>query len=845
MTDVLLRLGKALAGRYLLEHEIGRGGTATVYRALDLKHRRPVAIKVLHPELATSVGTERFLREIATTSQLVHPHVLALHDSGEADGLLYYVMPFIEGESLRHRLDRESPLPVDDAVRIACEVAGALTYAHQRGIIHRDIKPENILLTGGGHACVADFGLARALHSATNQRLTSAGLAVGSPHYISPEQAGGGDSDGRADIYSLGCVLFEMLTGRPPFEAESLPELLTQHMVAPPTALRAVRPEVPEELEQAVLRAMAKSPGERWEEVGQFLHALHCDGGQSSRSLPEANHEIIASPPSASRARASLRKWGGILAAVASLLVLGLWMSSHRAVVPSVENTQIDPHRIAVLYFDDLSADNDLGYLASGFTESLIHELSQIEVLDVISRNGVRPYKDNPVPLDSIVRALRVGSIVGGSVRRSDDRVRITVQLIDAATGAHLQSRIIERPWGELFALEDEVVHEVAGFLRIRLGEEFRLRRLRSGTQSVEAWSLVRQADRLRDDIEALRPFDDPTAAAAARSLAARADSLLVRAEALDHSWTEPIIERGWLALKQAQLPPVNRQDYGRWLRQGLRDAERAIALQPKNAGALELRGTLFLELAINAERSEEANEFIRLANRNLQAAVTADPSRASAWKSLSSVLLFQANFAEANLFARRALEEDAYLTDPDDILERLFFTSLELGRVQEASSWCSRGAREFPSDRRFVQCQLHLMAWGGMGEPDVERAWQLLRQMEGPHGSGKRPDEGPSVGVYRRMMVAAVLVRAGSFDSARAVVRRVRVDAEHDPDRASQFALSAAHVELLLDDHDQALFWLGRYLEMRPYERPYIAKSPAFRSLHPDPRFTRLVTSN
>ncbi|HEV2130548.1 MAG TPA: serine/threonine-protein kinase, partial [Longimicrobiaceae bacterium] len=259
--EVLARLQQALSGRYLIEHEAGRGGMATVYRARDLRHQRLIAIKVLHPELATSVGSERFLHEIRTAAQLNHPHILALYDSGEADGLLYYTMPYVEGESLCDRLEREGALPLEDALRIAREVAGALAYAHQRGIVHRDIKPENILLVNATHACVADFGLARALHSATNRRLTATGLTVGSPLYMSPEQIGGEEHlDGRVDVYSLGCVLFEMLAGRLPFEGRTVQAIIAKHMTASPPPLRSQRRDISRTVDAVVTRAMAKDP---------------------------------------------------------------------------------------------------------------------------------------------------------------------------------------------------------------------------------------------------------------------------------------------------------------------------------------------------------------------------------------------------------------------------------------------------------------------------------------------------------------------------------------------------------------------------------------------------------
>jgi formylglycine-generating enzyme required for sulfatase activity/dienelactone hydrolase len=269
------RVAAALAGRYTVGGELGRGGMATVYLGHDPKHDRPVAIKVLHPEIAAALGTERFLQEIRIAARLTHPHILPLHDSGEAAGLLFYVMPFVDGESLRTRLARERQLPVAEAVRITCEVADALSYAHTHQVVHRDIKPENILLEAG-HAVVADFGIARAIGAAGGQTLTATGIAVGTPAYMSPEQAAasGAELDGRSDLYSLGCVLYEMLAGQPPFTGPTVDAVVRQHMATPAPSLERTRPPVPAHVSRAVARALAKDPAHRFADTRAFAAAL-------------------------------------------------------------------------------------------------------------------------------------------------------------------------------------------------------------------------------------------------------------------------------------------------------------------------------------------------------------------------------------------------------------------------------------------------------------------------------------------------------------------------------------------------------------------------------------------
>ena len=268
-------LQEALRTRYTLERELGRGGMATVYLARDLRHGRAVAIKVLLPDLAAELGAERFLREIAVTAALQHPHILPLHDSGEVGGLLYYVMPYVAGESLRARLARERQLPVDEAVRLATQVADALDHAHRHGVVHRDVKPENVLLGEGGHAFVADFGIARAVQQAAGATLTRSGVSLGTPQYMSPEQVSAErELDARSDVWALGCVLYEMLAGQPPFVAATAQGVAARVMTEDPPPLGTVRRTVPAHVEQAVRTALEKAPADRFASAAQFASAL-------------------------------------------------------------------------------------------------------------------------------------------------------------------------------------------------------------------------------------------------------------------------------------------------------------------------------------------------------------------------------------------------------------------------------------------------------------------------------------------------------------------------------------------------------------------------------------------
>ena len=328
--SVLERLTASLADRYRLERELGSGGMATVYLAHDLKHERDVAIKVLHPDLGAALGSERFLSEIRTTARLQHPHILPLLDSGAADGLLFYVMPYVAGETLRGRLERERQLPLDDAIRIAREVADALGAAHALGIVHRDIKPDNILLQGD-HAVVADFGIALAVQQAGGQRLTQTGLSLGTPQYMSPEQAMGDRAvDARTDIYALGAVTYEMFTGEPPFTGATAQAVVAKVMTERPQRLSAVRDTVPAHVEAAVNKALAKLPADRWISAAKFAEALTQTGASDSRAdaMRKPQHDVTAAGVVP---RAASVRWFGFGAAATLVLALGVWAAFNRA----------------------------------------------------------------------------------------------------------------------------------------------------------------------------------------------------------------------------------------------------------------------------------------------------------------------------------------------------------------------------------------------------------------------------------------------------------------------------------------------------------------------------------
>src|SRR6266545_1453504 len=354
--DALSRLTAALRDRFAIERELGQGGMATVYLARDVKHNRLVAIKVLRPDVAAALGADRFLREVQIVAKLSHPHILQLHDSGEAEGFLFFVMPYVEGETLRQRLDHTATLPVETAVQFAVEVASALAYAHEHGIVHRDIKPENILLHAG-QAVVSDFGIARAIDAAggagtTRTALTSVGIAIGTPLYMSPEQGCGDAIDGRCDVYSLGCVLYEMLAGAPPFTGASAQAVLAHHTSDPVPSLRKARPDVPAALEQIVTTALAKRPADRFATAAAFRDAL-----------------TGAAPPPRRRARWQRR------AAISSAVVAGIAIM---LAANYTRGTRRLPPVVAVLAFQNIGGESANEPFSDGMSDEITTALGRV-----------------------------------------------------------------------------------------------------------------------------------------------------------------------------------------------------------------------------------------------------------------------------------------------------------------------------------------------------------------------------------------------------------------------------------------------------------------------------------
>lgn len=444
------KLPPVLSDRFTVEREIGRGGMATVFLAHDQKHDRPVAIKVLRRDVAVSVGSDRFLREINTAARLQHPHIIPLHDSGEADGRLYYVMAYVKGETLREKLDRESQLPLDEAQHITREVGDALDYAHRAGVIHRDIKPENILLSNG-HALVLDFGIARAVSaSEAGDRITFPGIAVGTPAYMSPEQASGSHViDGRADIYALGCVSYEMLAGHPPFLGTTHQEILGRHSLDPVPRLRTSRPNVPEFAERAIEKALSKSPADRFPTATAFSEAF-------SSGIPQE------------KSSGAWRWWAGAaVAATAALLIMLKVSSAH---TPRIEPSPLDAvPSLAVLPFRTIGTDSSSGAMSEGISEEIASAIGNVPGLMVKSSRSSFSLKSRNLTIQQIGAALGVRYLVDGSLQHEGQRLRVHVALISAANDSTLWTHGYDRQLGDVFTMQDEIARAIAGEMRVKL----------------------------------------------------------------------------------------------------------------------------------------------------------------------------------------------------------------------------------------------------------------------------------------------------------------------------------------------------------------------------------------
>jgi serine/threonine-protein kinase len=743
MPAVPEQLQAAIADRYRIEEEIGRGGMAAVYLAEDLKHGRKVAIKVLLPGGGHSYEPQRFLREIRIAARLSHPQILPVHDSGECDGLLYFVMPYAGCETLRDRLTREGQLPIDAALRITRAVATALGYAHRLNVIHRDIKPENILLQEG-EPVVADFGVATAISAAggDNVYITERGFAVGTPAYMSPEQASAErDLDGRSDLYSLACVLFEMLAGQPPFAGSSARATMARHAVEPPPSIRSLRPTVPPAVERALERALAKTPQERFATMAEFCEAL-----------------VTPVPP-----------------------------------VPA-ENRTADRRSIAVLPFINSSADPENEYFSDGMTDELITALSKVEGLQVASRTSVFALKNLREDVRALGRRLNVSAVLDGTVRKSGNRLRITVQLSSVEDGRTLWSERYDREMSDVFALQDEIAGTIVQTLRSTLlgdlGDPTPVRY----SANVKAYSLYLKGRfcwnrRTQEGIkEGIRYFEqaiaeDPSYALAYSGLAdsyaldldyrgapvfegmERARAEAIRAIALDDSLAEAHTSLAWVTfIYDWDWPAADRE------------FSRAVSLNPRYATARQWYSWFLAAMGRFDEALHQGRTAIEL-----------DPASVSIRRSMGWLQYYARQYGDALENLRRALALNPTSEETHRLLGLVY---LQQGLYDDAAASFKEALAISEQDA---------LAFAGLGH---------------------------------------VAARRGRASEARAVL-----DELHQRARTRYVSpVAPAGLYVTLGDRDRAFEWLEKAYHDRRGWLAYLKIEPMLDGLRGDPRFDRLL---
>jgi serine/threonine-protein kinase len=669
MPESAAPLAAALSGRYAFERELGRGGMATVYLAQDLRHDRPVALKVLHPELAIALGAERFQREIRLAARLQHPHILTVHDSGEIPGppgnppILWFSMPFIEGESLRDRLNQEKQLSLDEALRVTREAADALDYAHRHGVIHRDIKPENILLAEG-HALLADFGIGKALTQASDEKLTETGLAVGTPAYMSPEQAAGGkDLDPRSDLYSLATVLYEMLAGDTPFAAPTAQAMIARRFMETPKPLRELRESVPEAVEQAVQKALARTTADRFATAAEFARALSVPPGTSTATATtsaggtlSSTGEVVATPRIARRripiAPASM--------ALGFLLGLGLlfgWLRRHGGEAPGAEGVKL----LAVLPFENLGSAED-EYFADGVTDAVRGKLTSLPGLQVTASNSSSQYKRATKSPQQIARELGVDYLLVGKVRwekRPDgtSRVQVSPELIQASTAAARWQQPFDATITDVFQVQAEIAGRVAQALDVALGTNERQTLAQKPTADLAAYDAYLRGEEISGGMS----VGDPTTlrravafyeqAVALDSGFALAWAQLSRAHSTIYGNGVPAPEEGAKARRAADRAlalapsrPEGRLALAEYYRQVERDNERTLEQATLGQRATTRNADLIVMASLaeqNVGRWTQALEHLRQARR-------LDPRSAQTARRLGTCLFFLRRYPEA-----------------------------------------------------------------------------------------------------------------------------------------------------------------------------------------------------
>ncbi len=771
-----------LPDHLVVERLLGRGGMATVFLARDTRQGRSVAVKVLRPELATSLGAERFLREIQLAAGWHHPNILPVFDSGSADipgrpgPNLWYTMPYVEGESLRARLERERQLPLADALAITREVADALAFAHARGVVHRDIKPENILLAAG-HALVADFGIAMVVEEG-GSRLTETGFTLGTAAYMSPEQAAADRHvDGRTDQFAVACVLYEMLAGEPPHAGPNPQAILARRLTEPPRSLRVVRESVPAAVEDTILRALSLAPADRFPTMEAFGAAL---------GAAESGPRVAAVPPPRRAPRTARWRPVALLVLAAGLAALGWWGATRRA-----EGHERAPApRIAVLPLDNISADPSDAYLAEGLTAELVSTLSRVEGLRVVPRGTVEAFAHRGLGVAALGRELEAGVVLDGAVQKTGERLRVSLQLVDARTEATIWAREFDGAAAEAFDLQRSISRAVTGALEVPLAPPGRAGEDPARGVDPAAYDLLLRAEYWTAKRVSLENFDsarallreavrlDPGFAAAHATLARNESNRIF------YFGPDPAAEQeAYVAIRKAiERDSTNEKAYlaraslayareGGWRHEdALRDLLRAVRHHPGSVDARNQLGSLALHIGL-----------LDTALAHLRAAVALDPR---------------------NGFA------------PMRIVRTLWY----LGRYVESAEEARRmGVRHWEVANALQRA----------GHPDSALA--LLRALQPVAGA-----EGTDIPSTRAVALAALGRRAeAERDIALTEMASGRANSQF---HHSAYALAAAHA--LLREPAEALRWLRITADDGMPNYPLFAGDPNLVSLRDDPGF-------
>jgi serine/threonine protein kinase/tetratricopeptide (TPR) repeat protein len=797
------RLQDLLGDAYEIQSELAQGGMSRLFLAIEQSLHRRVVVKVLPPELASEVSIARFQREIALTAQLQHPHVIPILSTGARAELLYYIAPYVEGESLRHRLSRRERIPLEDALRVIREIADALAYAHSRGVVHRDVKPENILLQGD-HALLADFGIASALDSATDQpRLTGTGIGLGTPCYMAPEQVLAGElmPDARSDVYALGVVAYEILTGSPPFADRSSPQAIMAQFNTPPPPLAGLRRDVPVSVSTAIARALSVSPDERQSTAAEFREAIRVsDPALGSHHVPR---------------REKIRRTTAAAVLASILIAAAGYLERERLLVSMTGNSLLSSasafgpaNAVAVLPLENLGSGASDQYFSDGMTEDLITALSKVGGLRVAARTSAFSFRQKNTNLADIARQLHVSSIVEGSVRRADNRLRVNARLVDPHNGYEEWSENYDRTPEDIFAVQDEIAHAIASAIGKTLDDSSKAPRGTNNGTSLVAGSPAHPVRTPTRDLQAYDLYLQARAMREQRGDVALHEAITLLSSAIhrDSSFASAYAA---LALTYAILPAYTAvpEDSVDPLIQTY--AARALKLDSASTEAETALGNL----AAEQWRWKDAESHLRRA-------ISLDPSSAPAHLTLAILLRSEGRFG-ASLREHAVAESLDPLSPP--VAWNKGITLLNAGMFEEAGQAGHRAIQLSPNSPNGYWVLIAAKAFAGQ----FDSAAQLLDRLAPRLTNG---DE--------FLMASFIYAKIGRKQVGEDFLQRARTL----PASAGTSAQYVAFAYLALGRRDSALVWIARSIRRHEsdWADDFALCHHVFDELREDPRFVR-----